>query len=39
MGKPAWIQIEEQFADRIATGRLAPGDRIPPERELAEAEG
>ena len=39
MGKPAWIQIEEQFADRIATGRLAPGERIPPERELAEAEG
>ena len=34
--KPAWVQIEEQLTERIEAGRLAPGERIPPERELAE---
>src|ERR671911_83376 len=34
--KPAWVQIEEQLTERIESGRLAPGERIPPERELAE---
>ena len=29
--KPAWVQIEEQLADRIEAGALAPGDRLPPE--------
>jgi len=33
--KPAWVQIEEQLADRIEAGALAPGDRLPPERDLA----
>ncbi len=35
--KPAWVQIEEALADRIESGRLAAGERIPPERDLAEA--
>jgi GntR family transcriptional regulator len=35
--KPAWVQIEEQIADRIRSGALAGGERLPPERELAEA--
>jgi GntR family transcriptional regulator len=34
--KPAWVQIEEQLADRIESGALGPGERIPPERELAD---
>ena len=34
--KPAWVQIEEQLTERIEAGRVAPGERIPPERELAE---
>jgi GntR family transcriptional regulator len=34
--KPAWVQIEEQLADRIESGQLAAGSRIPPERDLAE---
>ena len=33
--KPAWVQIEEQLADRIESGDLAPGERLPAERELA----
>jgi GntR family transcriptional regulator len=32
----AYVQIEEELAHRINTGVLRPGDRIPPERELAE---
>lgn len=35
--KPAWVQIEEQLGDRIESGALAPGERLPPERDLAEA--
>src|SRR3954449_6490633 len=35
--KPAWVQIEEQLADRIASGALREGERLPAERELAEA--
>jgi GntR family transcriptional regulator len=35
--KPVWVQIEEQLADRIESGRLAPGERLPPERDLAVA--
>ena len=37
--KPAWVQIEEQLADRIEAGALAPGERLPPERDLAPALG
>jgi GntR family transcriptional regulator len=32
----AYVQIEEELAERIRTGMLRPGDRIPSERELAE---
>jgi GntR family transcriptional regulator len=35
--KPAWVQIEEQLADRIESGHLGAGERLPPERDLAEA--
>jgi len=37
--KPAWVQIEEQLADRIDSGRIAPGERLPAERDLALALG
>jgi GntR family transcriptional regulator len=37
--KPAWVQIEEQMADRIESGALLAGERLPPEREVAEALG
>lgn len=33
---PVWAQIEEQLAGRIEGGQLAVGERLPPERELAE---
>jgi GntR family transcriptional regulator len=32
----AYVQIEEELAERIRGGLLRPGDRLPPERELAE---
>jgi GntR family transcriptional regulator len=32
---PAHAQIEEWLEGAIAAGRLTPGDRLPPERELA----
>jgi GntR family transcriptional regulator len=35
-GTPAYLQIEEQLADRIEGGEFAPGDRLPTERELSE---
>ena len=34
-GRPAYQQIEDQIADAIARHELGPGERIPPERELA----
>lgn len=34
-GRPAYQQLEEQVADAIASGALGPGDRLPPERDLA----
>src|SRR6266516_3571879 len=33
---PAHAQIEAWLAEAVAGGKLAPGDRLPPERELAE---
>ena len=36
---PAYAQIEDQLAARIASGELAGGERLPPERELAESLG
>src|SRR5438309_10840627 len=38
-GRPAHTQIEERLAEAIAAGELRPGDRLPPERELAERFG
>ena len=32
---PAYLQIEEQLADRIEAGEFTPGDVLPTERELA----
>jgi len=32
---PAHVQIEEQLSDRIASGELHTGERLPPERDLA----
>ena len=34
-GPPAYAQIEERLAEAVAGGSLNPGDRLPPERELA----
>jgi GntR family transcriptional regulator len=36
---PAYLQIEEQLADRIASGEFAYGERLPPERELTKQLG
>ena len=36
MTAPLYVQIAEGFLDRIESGELAPGDRLPPERELSE---
>ncbi len=34
-GGPAYAQIEDRVAEAVAAGDLRPGDRLPPERELA----
>jgi GntR family transcriptional regulator len=36
---PAYLQIEEQLADRIEAGEFAPGDALPTERELTQQLG
>jgi GntR family transcriptional regulator len=36
MTVPLYVQIAEGFLDRIESGELSPGDRLPPERELSE---
>jgi GntR family transcriptional regulator len=36
---PAYLQIEEELAARIEAGDVAPGDRLPTERELADQLG
>jgi GntR family transcriptional regulator len=36
---PAHAQIESWLDDAVATGKLGPGDRLPPERELADRLG
>jgi len=38
-GPPAYAQIEDRLAEAIAAGHLRSGDRLPPERELAERLG
>jgi DNA-binding GntR family transcriptional regulator len=37
--EPAWAQIEAQLAQRIESGGLQAGERLPPERELARSLG
>jgi GntR family transcriptional regulator len=32
---PIYVQIAESMLNRIETGELVPGDRVPPERELS----
>ncbi len=36
---PIYLQIEEELAERIEAGELAPGERLPTERFLAESLG
>ena len=36
---PLYLQIAEGLLDQIETGQLAPGDRLPPERELSDMLG
>lgn len=38
-GVPLYIQIADGLLDRIEAGELAPGDRLPAERELSEVLG
>src|SRR5260370_40999047 len=38
-GLPVHGQVQERLADAIATGSLAPGDRLPTEQDLAERLG
>jgi len=38
-GPPAYVQIEDRVVEAVSTGDLQPGDRLPPERELAEQLG
>jgi GntR family transcriptional regulator len=38
-GQPAYAQIEDRVAEAVSAGDLQPGDRLPPERELAEQLG
>ena len=35
--KPAYLLIPDLLAEDLASGRLSPGDRLPPLRELAQA--
>ena len=37
--KPAYLLIPDLLAEDVASGRLSPGDRLPPLRELATALG
>jgi GntR family transcriptional regulator/MocR family aminotransferase len=37
--RPVYRQLAEHLAELIATGRLRPGERVPPSRELAAALG
>ena len=36
---PLYVQIADSLLDRIESGDLAPGDRLPPERELSDRLG
>lgn len=36
---PLYLQLQRRIAEAIASGRLAPGDSLPPERDLAHMTG
>ena len=36
---PLYLQLQRRIADAIAAGRLAPGDSLPPERDMAAMTG
>ena len=36
---PAYLRIAEHLTIEIGTGRMAPGDRLPPERQMAKSYG
>lgn len=36
---PLYLQLQRRIADAIASGRLAPGDSLPPERDMASMTG
>lgn len=36
---PLYLQLQRHIADAIASGRLGPGDSLPPEREMASMTG
>ena len=38
-GVPLYIQIAEGLLNWVESGRLAPGDRLPPERDLSQMLG
>ncbi|WCR10675.1 GntR family transcriptional regulator [Paracoccus stylophorae] len=38
-GGPLYVQLHRRIADAIASGRLKPGDNLPPERDLAAMSG
>lgn len=38
-GGPLYLQLHRLIADAIASGRLKPGDHLPPEREMAAMSG
>lgn len=38
-GLPFYVQIAESLTERIESGKLKPGERLPPERELSQALG
>lgn len=38
-GGPLYLQLHRRIAEAIASGRLQPGDSLPPERELAAMTG
>ncbi len=38
-GGPLYLQLQRRIAEAIASGRLKPGDSLPPEREMAALTG
>ena len=38
-GQPKYIELATSIGDDISTGRLQPGDRLPPQRKVAKAMG